>query len=126
MARCPYIYFLVSPAFVFRKYHHGKSLILSDSRNPPHSKLDTDWHALILFLRKSYDCMMVLVGDAKSLFLRNKSKTPTLNEVPGNREIFYSSFLVACYATLHPALSVRWSVGPLVRHTLLFFMILLL
>ena len=26
-------------------------------------------------------------------------------------------FLVACYATLHPALSVR----PLVRHTLLFF-----
>ena len=35
-----------------------------------------------------------------------------------------SFFLVACYATLHPALSVRWSVGPLsrpsVRHTLLF------
>ena len=30
-------------------------------------------------------------------------------------------FLVACYATLRPALSVRWSVGPLVRHTLLFF-----
>ena len=33
-------------------------------------------------------------------------------------------FLVACYATLHPALSVRRSVrrsvGPSVRHTLLF------
>ena len=26
-------------------------------------------------------------------------------------------FLVACYATLHPALSVRPSVGPSVRHT---------
>ena len=45
----------------------------------------------------------------------------------------YFSFLVACYATLHPALSVRRSVGPSVgpsvhpsvgpsvRHTLLFF-----
>ena len=29
-------------------------------------------------------------------------------------------FLVACYATLQPALSVRRSVGPSVRHTLLF------
>ena len=29
-------------------------------------------------------------------------------------------FLVACYATLHPALSVRRSVGPSVGHTLLF------
>ena len=49
-------------------------------------------------------------------------------------EIAFSAwFLVACYVTLHPALSVRWSIGPLVRwsvgpsvrrsvrHTLLFF-----
>ena len=37
---------------------------------------------------------------------------------------FRGGFLVACYATLHPALSVRPSVGPSVgpsvRHTLLF------
>ena len=35
------------------------------------------------------------------------------------------TILVACYATLHPALLVcplvRQSVGPLVRHTLLFW-----
>ena len=31
-------------------------------------------------------------------------------------------FLVACYATLHPALSVRRSIRPSVRHTLLFLL----
>ena len=32
-------------------------------------------------------------------------------------------FLVACYATLHPALEVRWSVDPSVRpsHFIIFF-----
>ena len=39
-------------------------------------------------------------------------------------QIHFSFFLVACYATLHPALKVRPSIGQLVRpsvhHTLLF------
>ena len=34
---------------------------------------------------------------------------------------FLGFLLVACYATLHPALSVRRSVRWYVRHTLLFF-----
>ena len=33
----------------------------------------------------------------------------------------WPSFLVACFATLHPALLVGPSVRPSVRHTLLFF-----
>ena len=32
----------------------------------------------------------------------------------------YAHFLVACHATLHPALSVRLSVRPFIRHALLF------
>ena len=36
--------------------------------------------------------------------------------------IHVSRFLVACYATLHPALSVRLSVGRSVGHTFTFFM----
>ena len=31
--------------------------------------------------------------------------------------LFHQLFLVACYTTLHPALSVRWSVGLLVHQS---------
>ena len=33
------------------------------------------------------------------------------NKPPFSEQILDFEFLVACYATLHPALSVGWSVG---------------
>ena len=73
------------------------------------------------------DCLSVLVIQSLSLFCRvHATLQPTLSVgplVPWSN--CPSNFLVACYATLHPALSVRRSVGqsvrPSVRHTLLFF-----
>ena len=68
------------------------------------------------------ECSVAQHATKNAWQVRNRMKN---NNVRGVSIIISKVFLVACHATLHPALSVRRSVRPSVRHTLLFFLFFL-
>ena len=60
---------------------------------------------------------------SESVKARLELNKSTFNELSNDLEFHWqkSGFLVACYATLHPALSVHLLIHRSVRHTLLFW-----
>ena len=123
----------MSSSFVaVEKNHTVKSVevnecVFDDRRLPRHRWLCEFGHSQSLLTMNCRFCFLVIVFIIVFIIVREAEEEEEKGKKKRRKKeegISFVPVLVACYATLHPALSVRLSVrpyvGPSVRHTLLF------